>query len=52
MYDALDVAPPFPHPAVRPPALGALPRSRGRRLFQREALDDWEGACRGIAPRG
>lgn len=51
MHDALDIVPPFPHPAVRPPALGAVPRPHGRRLFQREAFDDRDG-CRSIAPRG
>lgn len=50
MHDALDIAPPFLPPAA--PAPSAVPRPRGRRLFQREAFDDWEGACRGIAPRG
>jgi hypothetical protein len=47
MHDALDSTPP-----VRLPAPRVLLRPRRRRLFLREAFDDWEGTCRGDMPRG
>ena len=46
MHDALIAV------AFRSQARRAAPRRRSRRLFHREAYDDWEGACRSSMPRG